>query len=103
MRVKCSQRWRWPLPAAPPRSCRRRHWHWSSGPPAVGLLTEFQVHEGLGAGDARHAAYPAEDLEQVVVVLADHLDEDVEGARGDHHVVDLVHVREMVGDPLEVA
>src|SRR5215469_4879743 len=76
--------------------------HWSSGSPAIGLLAEFQVYEGLGTGDARNTTHPAEDLQQVIVVLTDHLHEDVERSRGDHHVVDLAHAREVVGHPLEV-
>ena len=43
------------------------------------------------------------DLQQVVVVLADDLDHEVEGARGDDHVVDLGHGGQRVGDGLEVA
>ena len=39
----------------------------------------------------------------MLVALADHLDEQVEGAGGDHDVVDLVERRELVGDRLEGA
>jgi hypothetical protein len=37
------------------------------------LLAELEVDERLGTGDTRYGAYPAQDLEQVVVVLADDL------------------------------
>jgi len=39
----------------------------------------------------------------VVVILANHLKENVERARRQHHVVDLVHVRELVSDLLHGA
>ena len=39
--------------------------------------------------------------EQLLVALADHLDEQVVGAGGDHHVVDLVERGDRVGDRLE--
>ena len=39
----------------------------------------------------------------MVVVLADDLDQQVEAARGDDDVVDLGHLRERVGDALDVA
>jgi hypothetical protein len=39
----------------------------------------------------------------VLVALADHFGEQVEGAGGDHHVVDLVHGHELVGDRFELA
>ena len=39
----------------------------------------------------------------MLVVLADHLGEDVERAGGDHHVVDLVHRGDRVDDRVEVA
>ena len=42
-----------------------------------------------------------DQLEQVLVALADHLGQDVEGAGGDHDVVDLVELGERVGDRLE--
>ena len=41
--------------------------------------------------------------EQLLVALADHLDEQVVGAGGDHHVVDLVQGGDRVGDRLELA
>ena len=44
-----------------------------------------------------------DDLEQVLVALADDLGEDVEGAGGDHDVVDLVELGERVGHRLERA
>ena len=42
-------------------------------------------------------------VEQLLVALADHLDEQVVGAGGDHHVVDLVERGDRVGDRLELA
>ena len=39
----------------------------------------------------------------MVVILANHLEQEVERARGQHHVVDLVHAGELVGDLLHVA
>src|ERR1700733_8028470 len=62
---------------------------WSSRSPAVALLAELQVDERLGHRDARDRPHPGQDLQQLVVVLADHLDQQVEGPRGDHDVVDL--------------
>ena len=38
----------------------------------------------------------------MLVALTDHLGEQVEGAGRDHHVVDLLHLRELVGDRLEL-
>ena len=51
---------------------------------------------------ARDRPDPLRDqLEQLLVALADHLDEHVEGAGGDDDVVDLVHRGERVRDRLE--
>ena len=44
-----------------------------------------------------------DQLEQVLVALADDLDEEVVGAGGDHDVVDLVELGERVGDGLAAA
>src|SRR6185312_8138814 len=51
----------------------------------------------------RHGANPAQDLEQVIVVLADDLGEHVERAGGDDDVIDLLHVGELPGHFLQVA
>src|SRR5215469_10247522 len=75
----------------------------SSGPPAVGLLAEFQVNKRLGRRDARDGSNAAENLEEVIVVLAHHLDQDVERAGREDDVVDFLHTREMSGNPLQVA
>jgi len=45
------------------------------------LLSELEVDEGLGARHARDGTHPAQDLEQVVVVLADSLREQVKDRR----------------------
>ncbi|GAA3136129.1 hypothetical protein GCM10020001_068400 [Nonomuraea salmonea] len=39
----------------------------------------------------------------MAVTFADHLDDHVEGARREHHIVDLVDGRQLVGDRLQVA
>src|SRR5262249_45753455 len=77
--------------------------HWSPGSPAVGLLVEFQVHEGFGAGDGGDFAHLAEDLQQVVVVFADDLHEKIERSRGDHDVVEFVYLGQLAGYLFEVA
>src|ERR1022692_3624760 len=81
------------------RCCAR----WSSGPPAVGLLAQFQVHEGLRTCHARNGPHAADDLQELVVVLADDLDEEIERPRCDDHIVDFIHAREEVGHRLDVA
>ena len=52
-------------------------------------------------GSARILA--ADQVEQLLVALADHLDEQVVGAGGDHDVVDLVQGGDRVGDRLQLA
>ncbi len=46
---------------------------------------------------------PGDQLQQVVVALADHLDQEIEGAGGDHDVVDLAQLGQGVGDVVEQA
>src|SRR5436305_883384 len=75
----------------------------SSCSPWVGLLAELEVDEGLRTGHEGHGADPAQDLEQVIVVLADDLRQHVERAGGDDDVVDLLHVGELPGHFLQVA
>jgi hypothetical protein len=65
------------------------------------LLAELEVDEGLGAGDARDGPDPAQDLQQVVIVLADHLRQQVEGPGGDDDVVDLLQAGQLDGDLLQ--
>ena len=54
--------------------------------PAVDLLRELQVEERLGRDDAGDRADAVRQLEQVAAVDAQHLDEHVEAAGGDHDV-----------------
>jgi hypothetical protein len=70
--------------------------------PRVGLLAQLEVDERLGGGHPRHRADLLEDLQQVVVVARDHLGEQVERARGDHHVVDRGDLREPVRGVLQL-
>ena len=71
--------------------------------PGVGLFAEFEIDERLGGEHSGHRAQPLQDLQQVVVVAADHLGEQVELPGGDHHVVDLVQFGEPVRDRFQVA
>ncbi len=68
-------------------------------PPIVLLFNEFQIYQGFRGG---HPGYGAdlgvEQLEQLGVVLADHLRDRVEGAGGQHDVVDGVDLRQLLGD-----
>src|SRR5690349_16108204 len=87
MRVKCIHRWSYAvllrsLVLTVIGSSRL------SGSPHVGLLLELEVDEALGgahSGDGPDAF--VDDLQQVVVVLADDLHQEVEGARGHHDVL----------------
>ena len=55
---------------------------WLSGSPGVGLLAELEVDEALGGAHAGQRADPLVDhLQEVVVVLADDLDQQVERSR----------------------
>src|SRR5262245_27373663 len=95
------------------RSCQWCQWRqWcpvatstgsSSGPPGVGLLAELEGDEALRAGHGRHGPDAAEEFEQLLVALADQLDEDVERAGRDDDVVDLLYLGQVVGYRDEVA
>jgi hypothetical protein len=76
----------------------------SPGSPVVVLLAQLHVDEHLRAAHPGHGPNASPDeFEQVVVVLAHGLDEQVEAAGGDHHVVDLDHLRQLVGHRDDVA
>src|SRR4051794_9142064 len=62
----------------------------AAGPPRIGLLAQPQVDEGVRGDDPVDGTEPGDGLQQVDVVLADHLDQEVEGAGGDD---DVVHLR----------
>src|SRR3954447_24240562 len=61
----------------------------SPGTPVVPLPVQLEVEERLGAGHAGQPPQPREQVEHVVVVLADDLDEQVEAAGRAHQVLDL--------------
>src|SRR3954462_5672847 len=90
-RVKCIHRWSRARSASPSCSVRRRSaaW-WSSCSPVVALLAQPQIDERFRGPYPRQRPEPARDEGgQLVVVLADDLDEQVERPRGDDDVVDL--------------
>ena len=68
--------------------------------PAVHLLRELQVRERLGRDDPGNRAHAVRQLEQVAAVDAQHLDEDVEAACGDHDVARFAPRADLVGDRL---
>src|SRR6266568_8159490 len=72
---------------------------WSTCPPGVSLFAELEVDERLCGANLGQRPDPfVDDLQQVVVVRADHLDQEVEGTRGHDHVVHLLHRGQRLGD-----
>src|SRR4051812_44890654 len=70
-----------------------------AGPPLVALLHQPEVHERLRYPNPGDLAEPlAKELEQVLVVLRDALDEDVVRAGGDHDVVGLGELGDLLRD-----
>src|ERR1035437_3321992 len=87
-----------------PKPSERRCAPRSTGSPRVGLLVQSKRNEGLRLGDPRDGAnLVVEQPDQVLVVLADDLEDDVEATRGEHHVVDLADFGEGVGNLADVA
>src|SRR3712207_5209556 len=85
MRVKCIHRWSyavWERSLLTAIGSSRL-----SGSPHVGLLLELEVDEALGGAHSWHRPDAlVDDVQQVVVVLADDLHHQVEGPGGHHHV-----------------
>src|SRR5690606_28127941 len=81
------------------RAARRR----SAGTPGTGLLAQFEIDEGLGGADRGNGPYPADYVQQVLVVLADDLHHEIHRSRGQRHVADLLDGGQLVGHRLQVA
>src|SRR3954451_6324217 len=76
----------------------------SSGAPVVELFYELEIDERLGRAHRRTAADAlAHQIEQVIVVLAHDLDEQVEAARRDDDIGDFWHLGDLAGDCFDVA
>src|SRR6478752_199340 len=108
-RVKCIQRWSLAFCCSSASVCTLRALSVtvmvrSPGSPVVELLLQLQVDEGLRRLDAVDAADAlVEQFDEVVVVFADDLGEDVEAAGGEHDVVDGGDLGESFGDAAAVA
>src|SRR5690606_72051 len=108
-RVKCIQRWSLAFCCSSASVCALRAFSImvmvrSPGSPVVELLLQLQIDEGLGGLHAVDAADAVvEQFDEVVVVLAHDLGEDVEAAGREHDVVDGGDVAELLGDGAAVA
>src|SRR5271166_5518709 len=75
----------------------------SSSPPCVCLLHETKVDESLRLPDTFDAPDGVvEDSKEMLVILADELDQDVERACADDDVLELGQARELVCDVTQV-
>src|SRR5680860_1631826 len=84
------------------RSCLSQRW--SSCTPVVVLLVEFQIDECLGGYHTRQGADPSrQQVEQLVVVLADDLDDQVKAAGRGDDVIHLGHRGQAIGDEIQLA